>query len=91
MDTYQGLDVQEEQSDDAVVRLIDPVEVYQGIDRRSKGTVKPSSTLPNELSSIFRDISLSLAGLDICKSPFLVFLCDELKAQDPVFGYIKRS
>lgn len=79
--------MQEEQSDKAVVRLIDPVEVDQGVDRRSKGAVKPSSTLPNELSSIFRDIGFSLARLDVCKSPFLVFLCDELKAQDPVFGY----
>src|ERR1700742_3381671 len=78
--------MQEENPNDAVVRLVNPPEVDESVNRGSERTVEPSSPLANELRCALRNISLGPAGLDVCEGPFLVFLRDEFEAKNPILG-----
>jgi hypothetical protein len=71
-----------------MIRLINPVEVDERVNRGSEGAVQPSSSLSNELCRGLRDVGLSFTRLDISECPFLVLLSDELEAQDTILGYV---
>jgi hypothetical protein len=84
--TYQGLDVEEEDADEVVAGLVHPPEVDEGVDGGSERAVEPSAALANELGGRLGDISLSLAVLDVGKGPLLALLGHELEAEDTVLS-----
>jgi len=69
-----------------MIRLVNLVKIDKGVNRRSKGAIQPPSSLSDKLRCGLRDVRLGFTGLDICECPFLMLLCDELEAQDPIFG-----
>ena len=78
--------MKEEYPDDIVIGLIYPPKVDERIHRRRKRTIEPSPSLADELGRRLGDVSLGCAMLDVGQRPFLVLLCDELEAEDPVFS-----
>jgi hypothetical protein len=72
--------MKEEHPYDPMIRLVNPVKIDEGINRGGEGAVQPPSSLSDKLCRRLRDVSLSFTRLDICEGPFLVLLCDELKA-----------
>ena len=80
--TYQCLDVEEEHADGVVARPVEREEVNQGVDRRSERTVQPTPALANQFGSRFGHIRLGLRGLDVCQSPPLILLRDELETEN---------
>ena len=54
--------------------------------RGSKRTIQPTTTLTDQLWSRFRHIRLGLAWLDVGQGPPVTLLCDELEAQNTIFG-----
>jgi len=78
--------VEEEQSDDIVIRLIYPPKVDKRIHRRRKRAIEPPPSLADKLGRRLGDVRLGCAVLDVGQRPFLVLLCNELEAEDPVFS-----
>lgn len=78
--------MQEDHANDVVTRSVHAAEVHERVNGGSEGTVQPTTTLTNELSSTFRYVSLTLGGLDVCEMPFAACLGDQLETQNTILG-----
>jgi len=59
------LNVEDENADDVVSRLVHSAKVHQKIQGGSEGTVQPSPSLLNEFCCSFRHASLALGCFDV--------------------------
>jgi hypothetical protein len=60
--------------------------LLEGTHRCGNRPVQPSTSLTNQLRSLFRDVRLGLARFDVTERPPFASLGRQLEAQDPIFG-----
>lgn len=78
--------MKEEHSHNVMAAFVHSPKMHQGIDTSRKGAVQPSSSLPDELWSTFRDVRLSFGCFHVSQMPFGSSLGHELKAQNSILG-----
>ncbi len=78
--------MEEEHADKVMSALVHPAKVHQRVDAGGKGSVEPTSTLPDELRCTLRHIRLSLGCLDVGQVPLGTSLGNQLEAENTVLG-----